>query len=89
MNASTPFQFNWYGHFTLVFPEDVNRKTLQLKGNEVIDLIGIEENLKPKTIIQAIIQRDNGQCDTVDLLCRIDTQMKSSIINTVEFYLLC
>jgi aconitate hydratase len=68
------------GILPLVFPESVNRKTLKLTGNEIIDLVNIENDLQPKSTVNMIIQRDNGERETIPLLCRIDTQ------NEIEYY---
>lgn len=68
------------GILPLIFPDGVNRKTLKLNGSELIDLINIENDLKPKSTVTMIIQRNNGQRETIPLLCRIDTQ------NEIAYY---
>src|SRR5690606_30779302 len=62
------------GILPLVFPAGVNRKTLNLIGDEVLDLVNIENALQPQSTVTLIIHRQNGQQDTVALTCRIDTQ---------------
>lgn len=62
------------------FTNNMTRKTLHLKGDETIDLIGLNDKLKPRMQVKAIIHRANGKQDEVDLLCRIDT------LNEVEYY---
>lgn len=61
------------GILPLVFPEGVNRKTLNLTGDEVFSFTGIEEGLKPRGIIPCQIEYKNGDTKTVNMICRIDT----------------
>ncbi len=61
------------GILPLEFPAGVNRKKLGLTGTEVIDLIGLTADLKPKMSISALIHRDDGSKTEVDLHVRIDT----------------
>lgn len=68
------------GILPLQFKEGENRKTLQLTGNEIINLLGLEENFKPGAEINAIIKRDNHEEISLTLLSRIDTQ------NEIEYY---
>jgi len=56
----------------LTFKEGVDRKTLGLKGDESIDILGLDE-LSPRMDIKLVIKRANGTVDTVELLCRVDT----------------
>jgi aconitate hydratase len=60
------------GILPLTFKDGVDRKTLGLKGDELIDIIGVT-NLSPRMDLQLLIKRANGTTDTVDLLCRVDT----------------
>lgn len=68
------------GILPLIFKEGTSRKTLQLKGDEIITLSGIEKTLQPKGTITMTIQRQNGQTESISLDCRIDTQ------NELEYY---
>jgi aconitate hydratase len=67
------------GVLPLVFKEGEDRKTLGLKGDEVIDLLGIE-NLKPRMEVTMVITRADGSRHTTTLLCRVDTA------DEVEYY---
>ena len=60
------------GVLPLTFKDGMDRKTLGLKGDELIDILGLE-NLSPRMDIKLVIKRANGTTDTVDLLCRVDT----------------
>ena len=61
------------GVLPLVFKDGVNRKTLELKGDETIDILGLE-NLSPRMDLDMVIRRANGTTDKVSLLCRVDTR---------------
>jgi aconitate hydratase len=60
------------GVLPLTFKEGMDRKTLGLKGDEVIDILGLD-HLSPRMDIKLSITRANGTVDTVDVLCRVDT----------------
>jgi aconitate hydratase len=60
------------GVLPLTFKEGMDRKTLGLKGDELIDIIGLD-HLAPRMDIKLSITRANGSVDMVDLLCRVDT----------------
>jgi aconitate hydratase len=46
---------------------------LNLKGNELITIDGLDNHLQPRSTLKMIIKRSNGTFDTIPLLCRIDT----------------
>jgi aconitate hydratase len=60
------------GVLPLTFKEGMDRKTLGLVGDEVIDILGLD-GLSPRMDLQLVIHRANGVTDTVDLFCRVDT----------------
>jgi aconitate hydratase len=60
------------GVLPLTFKEGMDRKTLGLKGDEMIDILGLE-NLAPRMDLKLVIKRANGATDMVDVLCRVDT----------------
>jgi aconitate hydratase len=60
------------GLLPLTFKEGMDRKTLGLKGDEVIDILGLE-NITPRMDIKLLVHRANGTTDTIELLCRVDT----------------
>jgi len=69
------------GILPLVFTEGVTRLTLDLKGSEKFDIIGLEgADLRPKMQLSMRIHRAEGHQETVPLLCKIDTE------NEVAYY---
>ena len=68
------------GVMPLIFKGSDNRKTLNLKGDEIIDILGISPNVKPKQDLLCIITRADGSKQEVTLTCGIDTG------NEVEYY---
>jgi aconitate hydratase len=69
------------GILPLEFKDGATRKSLGLNGNETIDIVGINSDIKPRMNIQAIIHNAQGQAKNINLLCRIDTA------NEVEYFL--
>jgi aconitate hydratase len=60
------------GVLPLTFKEGMDRKTLGLTGDEIIDIVGLE-HLSPRMDLKLAIHRANGTTDHVDLFCRVDT----------------
>jgi aconitate hydratase len=60
------------GVLPLTFKDGMDRKTLGLVGDEVIDVLGLED-LSPRMDLQLVIHRASGQTDQVPVLCRVDT----------------
>ena len=60
------------GVLPLLFPEGVNRKTLELDGDETIDIVGLE-GLRPRMELTMRVHRAGGAVDEVSLICRVDT----------------
>jgi aconitate hydratase len=58
----------------------VDRKSLNLTGDEVIDLKGIAGGISPRMTIDCTITRADGTVDHLPLLCRIDT------LDEVEYF---
>jgi aconitate hydratase len=69
------------GVLPLLFKEGENRKTVNLKGDEVINIIGLENGIKPKMNLKVEITYKDGTKKTIDAICRIDTE------NEIEYYL--
>jgi aconitate hydratase len=69
------------GVLPLQFKDGMTRKSLNLTGKEVIDILGVDNNIKAQSNIQAVIHYEDGHKKEISLLCRIDTQ------NEVEYYL--
>jgi aconitate hydratase len=67
------------GVLPLTFREGEDRKTLGLKGDEVIDLLGLEE-LKARMTVEMVIHRADGSVHKTGVLCRVDTA------DEVEYY---
>lgn len=68
------------GVMPLIFKDSDNRKTLKLTGNEVVDILGIDSNVKPKQDLQCIITYVDGSKKEVTLKCGLDTG------NEVEYF---
>ncbi len=54
--------------------------SLGLTGDELYDIIGINNNIKPQQDLELVITYPNGQIKRVSVLCRIDTPIE------VEYY---
>ncbi|HVT62138.1 MAG TPA: aconitate hydratase AcnA [Legionellaceae bacterium] len=67
------------GVLPLQFINDTTRQTLNLNGNERIT-VDVDQNLQPGAHLTVHIKTDNGQHDTIQVLCRIDTG------NELEYY---
>jgi aconitate hydratase len=68
------------GVLPLIFKAGENRKTLGLKGDEVVDILGIAPSIKPKQDIKCIITKQDGSKQEITLVCGLDTG------NEVEYY---
>ncbi|MBV8521126.1 MAG: aconitate hydratase AcnA [Acetobacteraceae bacterium] len=60
------------GVLPLIFTGSADRKSLGITGEEIVDVVGVE-NLKPRMEMTLIIRRTNGKTDQVPVLCRVDT----------------
>ena len=69
------------GVLPLQFPQGVTRKTLGLDGSETFYLTGLESGIKPRMAVKLAIARSDGSVATLDLICRLDTEVE------VEYYL--
>jgi len=67
------------GVLPLVFKEGENRQTLGLTGDEVVDILGVEE-LKPRMMMPIVITRADGSQVKTEVQCRVDTA------DEVEYY---
>jgi len=69
------------GVLPLQFKLDQNRKSLNLKGTETLEILGLTGvELTPRMNLTLVITRENGISEKVDVLCRIDT------LNEVEYF---
>ncbi|WP_136645945.1 aconitate hydratase AcnA [Tabrizicola sp. YIM 78059] len=58
------------------FTPGENRKTLGLKGDEVISIEGLEGDLKPLSLVPCHITYADGTKKTIQIKCRIDTAIE-------------
>lgn len=68
------------GVLPLEFQHGHTRKSLELTGEEIIDITGQAKALKPRMELSAVIHYPNGKKATIKLNCRIDTH------NEMEYY---
>jgi aconitate hydratase len=62
------------GVLPLQFPAGVTRKTLALKGDELIDVAGISGAMAPRGELECAITRADGSRHKLKLLSRLDTR---------------
>ena len=67
------------GVLPLQFQAGVTRKSLQLTGAEQVS-IPLSESLTPGARLQLTLTRENGDSESIEVLCRIDTA------NEMEYY---
>ncbi|TDH58748.1 aconitate hydratase AcnA [Dankookia rubra] len=67
------------GVLPLVFMNGQDRKSLNIKGDEQIDILGLED-LKPRQTLEFVIRRADGTVDRTQVMSRIDTA------DEVEYY---
>lgn len=60
--------------------EQVTAAQLELHGDELFDIIGLSDELKPQQEVTFLIRRPNGSVRTVPVRCRLDTPIE------VEYY---
>ncbi len=58
------------------FSPGENRKTLGLKGDEVVTIEGLEGDLKPLSMVPCHITYGDGTTRTIQIKCRIDTAIE-------------
>jgi aconitate hydratase len=61
-------------------PEGVTAQTLSLDGSEVLDLLGIGDDLRPRQAARLVVHRKGGKADEVQVTVRVDTPIE------VEYY---
>jgi aconitate hydratase len=67
------------GVLPLTFKEGMDRKSLGITGEEIVDVTGLHD-IKPRMDLTLVIHRPNGKVDQVPVTCRIDT------VDEVEYY---
>jgi aconitate hydratase len=55
--------------------------TLKITGDEVVDVVGLENGIRPQMDVTLVIRRNDGTTKTVPVLLRIDTPIE------VDYYL--
>ena len=68
------------GVLPLQFKDGESRTTLELTGEEAFDIKGIG-NLKPRQMVSCKITRPGGKSQTIELLCRLDTEDELAYYN--------
>ncbi|MFZ5961004.1 aconitate hydratase AcnA [Pseudomonas knackmussii] len=68
------------GVLPLQFTGGQERKSLNLTGKEVLNIRGLNGELKPHMTLKVEVTREDGKQDSFDVLCRIDT------LNEVEYF---
>jgi aconitate hydratase len=68
------------GVLPLTFKNNETRKSLSLTGDEIIDIIGITDDIKVGQDIKCVITKADGSVKETILLCRLDTS------NEVEYF---
>jgi len=68
------------GVLPLIFKENQNRKTLNLNGDEIVEVLGIDSNIKPRQDLNCIIHKKDGSKIELNLTCGLDTG------NEVEYF---
>ncbi|MBV9785674.1 MAG: aconitate hydratase, partial [Acidisphaera sp.] len=67
------------GVLPLLFNSGMDRKSLELTGAELFDIVGLDE-LRPRMDLKLVIHRPEGRTDEVPVICRVDT------MDEVEYY---
>ena len=62
------------GVLPLTFQKGESRKTFALKGSEKITILGLENGIKPKMLVDCKIDYIDGTSKKTKLICRIDTE---------------
>ena len=68
------------GILPLQFKEGFSRKTLNLKGSEIINILNVEKGLKPREEVTVEFLYEDGSSKKINVLSRIDTE------NETEYY---
>jgi len=68
------------GVIPLIFKNNQNWQSLNLQGDEQVDILNLNNNIKPKQNIDCIITKSDGSKINLELICGLDT------INEVEYY---
>ncbi|MGB5560648.1 MAG: aconitate hydratase AcnA [Paracoccaceae bacterium] len=58
------------------FTDGVTRKSLNLKGDEIVSITGLEGDLRPQATLPCTITYADGNAKTIQVKCRIDTEVE-------------
>jgi aconitate hydratase len=61
------------GVLPIVFKGGVTRNDLALEGDETFDLLGLSQEMKPKSEVKLVIHYANNKSKEFELICRVDT----------------
>ena len=61
------------GVLPLTFQAGMDRKKLGITGEEVIDIVGLDQDLSPRMELTLVVHRTDGGKVPIPVLCRIDT----------------
>lgn len=64
------------GILPLIFKDSITTESLKLDGSEVVSIVGIDNNIKPKSAVKCIIIKENKLIHELDLICMIDTVLE-------------
>jgi aconitate hydratase len=64
------------GVLPLQFTGNDSVASLGIKGDETVDILGIEKGVQPRQEITAVIRRKDGSTQSIKLLLRIDTPIE-------------
>ena len=65
------------GVLPLQFIGGASQNSLNLRGDEIFDIIGLESNFQPRMNFELKIKRSKGIIDTIQLLSRVDTDVEA------------
>ncbi len=68
------------GVMPLQFPDGVDRKSLGLQGDEIVDIPELGDDLEPGQTIKVVFRKADGSEETVNAVSRLDTSSE------VEYY---
>lgn len=68
------------GVLPLIFTNNMTRFDLKLDGSESIDIIGLNEHIKPYNPVKCIIKKQSGEMQTIDLILQIFTDNEINYI---------
>jgi aconitate hydratase len=55
------------------FSPDENAATWKLTGDELFDLVGLDDAIRPRQLLTLVVHRKNGAVDHIPLTLRLDT----------------